>query len=98
MKSIKLIKRSQEEYNKFNVDYQKKDGIFIKFKILDPITQDYLDETILFKPKDKNYYLEITRQTNYQYELKDGHFVLLEGDEENSLNINFDDFYESDTY
>ena len=98
MKSIKLIKRSQEEYNKFNVDYQKKDGIFIKFKILDPITQDYLDETILFKPKDKNYYLEITRQTNYKYELKDGHFVLLEGDEENSLNINFDDFYESDTY
>lgn len=98
MKSIKLIKRSQEEYNKFNVDYQKKDGIFIKFKILDPITQDYLDETILFKPKDKNYYLEITRQTNYKYELKDGHFVLLEGDEENFLNINFDDFYESDTY
>lgn len=98
MKSIKLIKRSQKEYNKFNVDYQKKDGIFIKFKILDPITQDYLDETILFKPKDKNYYLEITRQTNYKYELKDGHFVLLEGDEENSLNFNFDDFYESDTY
>lgn len=98
MKSIKLIKRSQKEYNKFNVDYQKKNGIFIKFKILDPITQDYLDETILFKPKDKNYYLEITRQTNYKYELKDGHFVLLEGDEENSLNLNFDDFYESDTY
>lgn len=98
MKSIKLIKRSKEEYNKFNVDYKKKDGKFIKFRILDPITQDYLDETILFKPKDKNYYLEITRQTNYKYELKDGHFVLLEGDEENSLKLNFDDFYESDTF
>lgn len=98
MKSIKLIKRSKEEYNKFNVDYKKKDGKFIKFRILDPITQDYLDETILFKPKDKNYYLEITRQINYKYELKDGHFVLLEGDEENSLKLNFDDFYESDTF
>ena len=32
MKSIKLIKRSQKEYNKFNVDYQKKTVYLLSLK------------------------------------------------------------------